>query len=128
MLYAQLHLKPSGHALTKHLTLEGDQAVFPALSLLLLTAQRTVPVEELKVALQYCPDLHLPLSRAAGVQEVNHHGQALQGQPWEPRTFGFRGGPAAPHSQNREQVLNRLTGDREKAILLEQNMDKMTPL
>lgn len=104
------------------MALEGDQAVLPALPLLLLTAERTVPVEELEVVLQYRPNLHLPLRRAAGVQEVDHRGHALQGQPRESCALRFRGGPAAPCSQDREQVLNRVRGDGEKAILLKKNI------
>lgn len=84
----------------------------------MVTAQRTVPVEELEVALQDGPDLHLPLCGAAGVQEVDHRGQALQGQSWEPRVFGFRGGLTTPRTQDCEQVLNRLRSDGLKAILL----------
>lgn len=47
-----------------------------------------------------------------------HSGQALQGQPWESRGLGFGGHLAAPRSQDQEEVLNRVGGDGEKAILL----------
>lgn len=105
------------------MALEGDQAVFPGLPVLLLAAKRTVPVEELEVALQYSPHLHLSLCGAAGVQDVDHGGQALQGQAWKPSVLGFRRGPAAPRSQDREQVLNGLRCDGEQAILLK-DIDK----
>lgn len=59
---------------------------------------------------------------------MDHRGQALQGQLWEPRALGFRGGPAAPRSQNREQVLNRVRGDGEKAILLEKYRQSDSPV
>lgn len=110
------------------MSLERDQAVLPALPVLLLAAKRTVPVEELEVALQDGPDLHLPLCGTAGVQEVDHRCQALQGQPRERRVLGFGGGPAAPRSQNREQVLNRMRGDREKAILLKKKQKNKVTL
>lgn len=93
------------------MALQGDQAVLPALLVLTVAAQRAVPVQELEVALQYRLDLHLPLGGAAGMQEVDHCGQALQGQPREPRGLGFGGHPAAPHSQDREEVLDRVRSD-----------------
>lgn len=107
-----------GHAHTQHLALEGDQAVLPALLVLTVAAQRAVPVQELEVALQYCLDLHLPLCGAAGMQEVYDGSQALQGQPWEPRGLGFGGHLAAPRSQDREEVLNRVRSYRKKAVFL----------
>lgn len=100
------------------MALEGNQAVLPALPVLTLAAQRAVPVQELKVAVQYRLDLHLPLCGAAGMQEVYHSGQALQGQPWESRGLGLGGHLAAPCSQDQEEVLHRVGGDGEKAILL----------
>lgn len=100
------------------MALQGYQAVLPVLPFLLLIARWTVPVEELEKTLQYLSDLHLPLCRTAGVQEVDHCGQTLQGQPWELGVFWFGGGPAAPRPQDREQIFNRVWGDGEKAILL----------
>lgn len=70
------------------MALQGDQAVLPGLPVLLVTAKRPVPVEELEVTLQYSPDLHLPLCGAAEVQEVDHCSQALQDHPWEPSVLG----------------------------------------
>lgn len=111
-------LLPKHSALTQHLALERDQTVLPVLPIWLVTARRTVPVEELEVALQYGLDLHLSLRGAAGVQQVDHGRQALQGQSREPHVLGLRGGPTAPGPQNREQILNRLRSDREESILL----------
>lgn len=106
------------------MALEGDQAVLPAQLVLTVAAQRVVPVQELEVALQYRLDLHLPLCGAAGMQEVYHCGQALQGQPREPRGLGFCGHLAAPRFQDREEALNRVRGDREKAVLLKAGKKK----
>ena len=72
------------------MALEDDQTVLPARPVLLAGAGRTVPVEQREVALQNAPDLHLPLCRAAGVENVDHHCQALQGQPYDPGVLGFR--------------------------------------
>lgn len=101
------------------MALERDQAVFPGLPVFLLAAKWTVPVEELEVVLQDGPDLHLPLHRAAGVQEMDHRCQALQAQPRESGVLGFRGGPAAPCSQDREEVIHRVRSDGKKTILLQ---------
>lgn len=101
------------------MALERDQTLLPAPPvLLLLAAERTVPVQELKVTLQYGLDLHLPLGGAAGVQQVDHRRQAPQRQPRQQGAFGFGGDPAAPRTQNREQVLHGLRADGEKTIFL----------
>lgn len=75
---------------TQHLALEADQPV------LLAAARRTVPVEQLEEVFQDGLNLHLPLRRAAGVEDVYHGRQALQGQPYDPGVLGFQGGLAAP--------------------------------
>lgn len=90
----------NGTSLTEHLALQGDETLFPALAILLLSTQWSVPVEELEVALQDCPDLHLPLGRAAAVQQVDHGRQAAQGEPGQRRIFGLCRAAAAPGPQH----------------------------
>lgn len=116
----------NGTILTEHLTLQGDETLFPALSILLLSTQRSVPVEELEVALQDGPDLHLPLGGAAAVQQVDHGRQAAQGESGQRCVFGLRRDAAAPGPQHREQILHRARRDGEQAIFLEGTKPKRT--
>lgn len=107
-----------GTNLTEHLALQGDEALLPALAVLLLSAQRPVPVEELEVALQDGPDLHLPLGGAAAVQQVDHGRQAAQGEPGQRCVLGPRRAAAAPGPQHGEQIVHRARRDGVEAVFL----------
>lgn len=100
------------------MALEGDETLFPALAVLLLSTKRPVPVEEPEVALQDGPDLQLPLGGAAAVQQVDHGRQAAQGQPGQRSVLGLVHAAAAPGSQHGEQILRRARGDGEEAVFL----------
>lgn len=68
---------------------KGNEVILPSQDIFLLALRWPVPVEQLEVTVQYGPDLHLPVIRAAGVQKVDHCGQAPKAHSEQLRIPGF---------------------------------------